>query len=230
MVANGRAVFRSFTSDRDFLPTVKAGAVLVKEQTAVDHLMYFDYLTKVREGVVEEERCTYVVAPNAFMKRTRAFAFPMNTNLTTLFDPILTYLLQSGIVDFLEHRDLPTTKICPLDLQSKDRRLRNSDLMMTYMIMGVGLASAIAVFIIEMILKRYAVKHKLKPLKKFNSKTFTFKDDSMPPPYDSLFGKNSKYRGSKRTVVNGREYWETKMKDGTTRLIPLRTPSALLYQ
>lgn len=61
----------------------------------------------------------------------------------------LSYLIQSGIIKFLEHRDLPSTKICPLDLQSKDRQLRNSDLMMTYFIMVTGLAAAIAVFIGE---------------------------------------------------------------------------------
>lgn len=59
------------------------------------------------------------------------------------------YILQGGIIDFLKTKDLPSTKICPLDLQSKDRQLRNSDLMMTYMIMVTGLAAAIAIFIGE---------------------------------------------------------------------------------
>lgn len=58
-------------------------------------------------------------------------------------------MLQAGIVDYLEHRDLPSTKICPLDLQSKDRQLLNSDLYMTYMIMVTGLSAAVAVFIGE---------------------------------------------------------------------------------
>lgn len=61
----------------------------------------------------------------------------------------LSYLIQSGIIKFLEHRSLPSTRICPLDLQSKDRQLRNTDLMMTYFIMVTGLAAAIAVFIGE---------------------------------------------------------------------------------
>lgn len=50
---------------------------------------------------------------------------------------------------FLKHVDLPSTKICPLDLQSKDRKLRNSDLIMTYMVMGVGSGIALAVFAAE---------------------------------------------------------------------------------
>lgn len=77
------------------------------------------------------------------------FNFYLFSAILIIFRPSLTYLLQSGIVKFLEHRDLPSTKICPLDLQSKDRKLRNSDLTMTYMIMVTGLAAAIAVFVGE---------------------------------------------------------------------------------
>lgn len=58
-------------------------------------------------------------------------------------------IVQAGIIDHLTHKDLPSTKICPLDLQSKDRQLRNSDLVMTYLIMVTGLCAAAAVFIGE---------------------------------------------------------------------------------
>lgn len=58
----------------------------------------------------------------------------------------LTQIFQAGILDFLKRSDLPSTKICPLDLQSKDRKLRNSDLIMTYMVMVAGSATAVAVF------------------------------------------------------------------------------------
>lgn len=60
-----------------------------------------------------------------------------------------TCLLQAGIIDYLETKDLPSTKMCPLDLQSKDRKLRNSDLLMTYMIMIAGLIAAGVVFVVE---------------------------------------------------------------------------------
>ncbi|CAH2063025.1 unnamed protein product, partial [Iphiclides podalirius] len=242
MVANGRAQFRSVTRDQDYLPIVEGGAVLVKEQTAIDHLMYGDYLKKAREGVAEADRCTYVVAPTAFMKKQRAFAYPTNTKIKFLFDAVITNLLQAGIVDYLEHRDLPTTKICPLDLQSKDRQLRNSDLLMTYIIMGVGLAAAAATFIGEVLIKR-SVFVKTKPHegqidKKQNKKKSKVRfndhryDDSRPPPYDSLFGGKSRYKITERTLrktINGREYWVVDAANGT-RLIPVRTPSAFLYR
>ncbi|CAH2234555.1 jg9175 [Pararge aegeria aegeria] len=238
MLLNGRAQFRSLAYDHEFLPMVTGGAVLVKEQTAIDNLMYDDYLRKAREGVEEAERCTYVVAPNAFMKKRRAFAYPKNSTLKILFDTVLSYLIQSGIVKFLEHRDLPSTKICPLDLQSKDRQLRNTDLLMTYFIMITGLAAALAVFIGEVIIKRYIkvevkVEGKGKKLKRHKNKSVKPEryDNSRPPPYDSLFGYH-RYKfneDSKKEIINGREYYVVNTVAGDVRLIPVRTPSAFLY-
>ncbi|XP_050362597.1 glutamate receptor ionotropic, delta-2 [Nymphalis io] len=239
MLVNGRAQFRSVSKNEDFLPMVNGGAVLVKEQTAIDNLMYDDYLRKTREGVAESDRCTYVIAPHAFMKQQRAFAYPKNSTLKTLFDSVLSNLIQSGIVTFLQHQDLPSTKICPLDLQSKDRQLRNSDLLMTYLIMVAGLAAAIAVFIGEIFFKRWITKKKSKgenPKRTKKQRTRGFRlrnyDDTHPPPYDSLFG-NSKYKfhsDSEKRIINGREYYVVHTHNGDTRLIPLRTPSAFLYR
>ncbi|CAG9563300.1 unnamed protein product [Danaus chrysippus] len=149
MILNKRAQVRSVSDNKEFLPMVSGGAVLVKEQTAVDELMYSDYLSKTRKGVPENQRCTYVMAPYPFMKKQRAFAYPKNNTLNILFSTVLKYLLQSGVVDHLERRDLPSTRICPLDLQSKDRQLRNADLMMTYFIIITGLAIASVAFVSE---------------------------------------------------------------------------------
>nr|AZB49414.1 ionotropic receptor 76b [Heortia vitessoides] len=240
MISTGRAEFRSMGSDYDFLPLVQGGAVLVKEQTAIDELMYGDYLQKAREGVAESDRCTYVVAPYSFMTKLRGFAYPKGSKLKKLFDYVLMFVLQAGIIDFLERRDLPSTKICPLDLQSKDRQLRNSDLMMTYMIMVVGLSAAVAIFIGELIIKRYLrvkiTKHnkgKRKKAKFSNKPKFYNYDDSRPPPYEAIFGQNSKFKikdSSKTKIINGREYLVIDAENGDTRLIPVRTPSAFLYR
>lgn len=55
-----------------------------------------------------------------------------------------------------------------------------------------------------------------------------FKDayDLPPPSYQILFGQ----RDAQKKIVNGREYWVIKSMDGETRLIPVRQPSALLFQ
>ncbi|KAL0839781.1 hypothetical protein ABMA28_016419 [Loxostege sticticalis] len=239
MIATGRAEFRSMNSLYEFLPLVSGGAVLVEERIGIDELMYGDYQQKAREGVAEAERCTYVVAPNLFMSKLRGFAYPKNSQLAPLFDTVLTYVLQAGIVDYLEHRDLPSTKICPLDLQSKDRQLLNSDLYMTYMIMVTGLSAAVAVFIGEIMIKRYVIKDS-KPKKPKRKKTKYEKnrhinnyDDTRPPPYDSIFGRSPKIKvndTTKTKIINGREYLVIDAANGDTRLIPLRTPSAFLFR
>ncbi|KAM3968043.1 ionotropic receptor 76b [Aphomia sociella] len=240
MVKNGRAEFRDYSDDYSFLPLVKNGAVLVEDQHVIDHMMYKDYIKKTKEGIAEGERCTYVVAPNAFMTKLRGFAYPKESKFRLLFDGVLDYLLQAGIIKYLQTRDLPSTKMCPLDLQSKDRQLLNSDLMMTYMIMIIGMAAAAAVFIGEIIVKRYLRikirkhdKHKRKKTKFSKNHTVHSYDDSLPPPYDSIFGRrhpNYKIKeGCQSKIINGREYLVVDTTHGDSRLIPVRTPSAFLY-
>lgn len=86
MVAKGRGKFSLSSSDQEYLPLVSGGTVFIQDQTAVDHLMYGDYLKKARENIDENERCTYVVASNPFMKKMRGFAFPQNSTLSVLFN------------------------------------------------------------------------------------------------------------------------------------------------
>jgi hypothetical protein len=44
---------------------------------------------------------------------------------------------------------MPPTEICPLDLRSTERQLRNIDLFATYMVVVIGFFSAIAAFVGE---------------------------------------------------------------------------------
>ncbi|KAH9642457.1 hypothetical protein HF086_007589 [Spodoptera exigua] len=235
MISSGKARFLSVSGDKEFLEYVKKEAVLVKEQTVVDHLMYNDYISK--KDVDESDKCTYVVAPSAFMKKQRAFAYPVGSKLKSLFDPVLTQIFQAGILDFLKRSDLPSTKICPLDLQSKDRKLRNSDLIMTYLVMVAGSATAVAVFGAEIFVKRY-LSGKLNKTKKSKrkkskaGKSSKIHDDSRPPPYDSLFGKNPKFNleTTRMKMINGREYYVFETSNGDKKLIPARAPSSFLYR
>lgn len=47
---------------------------------------------------------------------------------------------------------LPNTQICPLDLGSKERQLRNSDLFMTYVIVAGGFVISAIIFTVELII------------------------------------------------------------------------------
>lgn len=153
--------------------------------------------------------------------------------------------MEAGIIKYRLGDGLPNTEICPHNLNSKERQLRNSDLWTTYKVILVGFGISGAIFIAEVIFRH---RHrfcggKLGSSDKNTSKT---SDDGMnnnnykhqegfskgnyftppPPSYQTLFGQ----RNAQKKIVNGRDYWVYKLKDGDTRLVPVRTPSALLFQ
>lgn len=52
-----------------------------------------------------------------------------------------------------------------------------------------------------------------------------------PPPYHALFQPPFAYNSNaKKKYINGRDYWVIKTATGETTLVPVRTPSALLFQ
>jgi hypothetical protein len=57
--------------------------------------------------------------------------------------------VETGIVKHLLKHDMPPTEICPLNLRSTERQLRNSDLFATYMVVVIGFISAVAAFVGE---------------------------------------------------------------------------------
>jgi hypothetical protein len=54
----------------------------------VEYWIFQDYLTKTKNNVPENERCTYVVTPKSFMVHGIAFAYPKNSSLMGIFDPV----------------------------------------------------------------------------------------------------------------------------------------------
>lgn len=66
-----------------------------------------------------------------------------------LFSNRILNLVESGIVKYKTTYELPANQICPLDLNSNERRLKNSDLQMTYVLAGIGIATATFVFGLE---------------------------------------------------------------------------------
>lgn len=140
--------------------------------------------------------------------------------------------------------NIPDAEICPLNLKSTERKLRNTDLLLTYEIVGTGLAVATCVFLLEILWRQCSKKcnkqrgeARNNPIlvKQFrrNSKTKLDVDFTTPPPsYHALFRPPFAFspdQGVKKNI-NGREYWVLNKSDGFSQLIPLRTPSALLFQ
>lgn len=88
MVMKNRGVFQPIPRDAEFLPFVQDDYVYVRDKPAVEHLMYEDYKNKTKQDVEEKFRCTYVITSKSFMKKPRAFAYPLNSTLYELFDPV----------------------------------------------------------------------------------------------------------------------------------------------
>lgn len=177
----------------------------------------------------------------------------------------LLNLVELGIVKHLASKDVPNAEICPLNLGGTERQLRISDLMMTFYIMIVGFATAIAVFSTELFFKFMNAKNIKQEDWQFNpalkrTKNYDWNNmrDKMksnfgnynltpPPPYASIYNGNNtssssnmsnlsnqpnysnQLHGVKR-LINGRDYLVFKNKNGESQLIPVRAPSATLFQ
>jgi hypothetical protein len=57
--------------------------------------------------------------------------------------------VETGIVKHLLKQGMPPTEICPLNLHSTERQLRNTDLFATYMVVVIGFISAVTAFVGE---------------------------------------------------------------------------------
>ncbi|XP_060530538.1 glutamate receptor U1 [Cylas formicarius] len=152
----GPPKFQIDSTDKDILHSyVSKNFMYIREKTVLDYIMYDDYKEKTKEGVQETQRCTYVVTTFPITTLPRAFAFSPTFKYFDLFDITIQYLIESGIIEFKEKEFLPDTVICPLNLGNKERRLRNSDLTMTYNIVGGGLIVATITFALEFAVHSY---------------------------------------------------------------------------
>lgn len=68
-------------------------------------------------------------------------------------------MVESGIMEHRIQEELPEATICPLNLDSKERQLRNSDLWTTYLIVMSGFATALTVFVAELVWRRCLAPH-----------------------------------------------------------------------
>lgn len=64
-------------------------------------------------------------------------------------DQRLLHLVESGIVKYMIWENLPNAEICPQNLATTERQLRNGDLLMTYQIMIAGFCTSVVVFFTE---------------------------------------------------------------------------------
>ncbi|XP_012062474.1 PREDICTED: glutamate receptor 1 [Atta cephalotes] len=235
----------------DIFNALEKNKLFLGETHYLKTLIFENYINKTRQHLNHRDRCTYVIMPNTIYLINKAFAFPINSTLKKLFNKELITLMASGIMTREKLRKLPIAQVCPLDLRSTERQLSIADLSLTFKVILAGYMIAMIIFVLE-ILINWLVKFykRRKKIGKKSDRTFFCKwkrksNDSLIPqlvyttknqlfdkrniqlpfsniPYDIVQGK--KY------CINGRDYYIVFDRYGDQRLIPIRTPSAFLFQ
>ncbi|XP_020295823.1 glutamate receptor ionotropic, delta-1 [Pseudomyrmex gracilis] len=238
---------------KDIFNAVKNNKLFLGETHYLESLLFENYINKTREQLSYTNRCTYVLMPGALRVINRAFAFPVNSTIVKPINEALMALVETGIIKREKLKNLPLAHICPLDLQSTERRLSFKDLSLTFKLVVIGYAIATIVFILELTLRWGA--NVCKRRKETNSVTLRRpKQRSVfVTPQLVNFTKNNLSDGKrnnlqkisprpmyqtipygiaqgKKQTINGRDYYVVMDRSGDQRLIPIRTPSAFLFQ
>lgn len=118
---------------------------------------------------------------------------------------------------------------------------------MTYEIVGGGFVISAVIFVVELVIRRHKKskpkasvlklpkKHTIEVNLNNNYENFGYvpyssKFVTPPPPYHTLFNPPNMGDHMKKKNFNGRDYWVYDSVSGETKMIPVRTPSALLFQ
>ncbi|KAF5281305.1 hypothetical protein FQR65_LT14766 [Abscondita terminalis] len=206
----------------------KKDYLYIGEKPLVEHIMYQDYLQRARAGLIESERCVFVITTWPVLARERAFVYSHGFKFKDLFDNMLRHLVEGGVVKEKLREDLPKASICPLNLKSIERQLRNTDFLLTYYVISSGFGMSFLSFVLEFFLGLIC-KSTLYTREESPDKV---KADSppLPPAYHTLFGSTFNYEEGEKGKGNGTDYWVVPSERGKSTLVPTRSPSAMLFQ
>lgn len=163
-------------------------------------------------------------------------------------------LVEAGLIKREKLMNLPLAQTCPLDLRSTERQLSFSNLSLTFKVVAAGYIIATIIFILEWTINTYKRRkktgrwcvHMLCCRWKRKSKesvtpqlVYTMKNHSLDKRTTNMqkisprpLYQNSPYDlvPGKKHNINGRDYYIVMDRYGDQRLIPIRTPSAFLFQ
>ncbi|XP_031331816.1 glutamate receptor ionotropic, delta-2 isoform X3 [Photinus pyralis] len=199
----------------------------INDRLILEDMLYNDYMNRTKKDVPESERCVFVITKWPILTIERAFAYKKNFKYKPLFDKILSHLVESGVVKFKMQEHLPKASICPLNLKSIERQLRNTDFLLTYYIISCGFGSSLLSFLVESLIG-YQYKKKLKKAKAVENDDLTSMPP-LPPPYHTLFQEPFNYPFGQKENINGREYWVVPSDRGK-EIVPVRATSAMMFQ
>ncbi|KAJ8675862.1 hypothetical protein QAD02_011648 [Eretmocerus hayati] len=215
-----------------------------------------NYRNKTRENKTSEERCEFVITETNVLPKRRGFAFTRGSLLKKAMDLEIITLVELGLVQHFKLEKLPDAQVCPLNLRTKERRLRTSDLYVTFKVIVWGMVLSIVIFLLEVLTKLLRTILKSNYFQQccggeLNTKaisctdTACTKDESnlwirTPPPMYHLEDDSSSesmtfsFTPRKTYSINGREYYIVTRESGDQRLVPsimpTRPPSAYLFQ
>ncbi|XP_050094606.1 glutamate receptor ionotropic, kainate 2 [Anopheles aquasalis] len=225
LVDKGLVDFTNNINDSDTLAdrVAKHNYVFVRDRPAINHVIYSDYLVRRKINPINERvHCPYATATTPFLKRNRAFGYPLWTEWNRLFDPELLKMVEGGIIKYKLNDRLPKAEICPQNLGGTERQLKNRDLVMTYFVMVTGFVTSIVVFVTELgfrMLNQRKLKEHLRSQQQQHQQQQQYPNarkspterisylghrfvasDSPPPPYAEVFSRHQHGTlGSERT-------------------------------
>lgn len=156
-------------------------------------------------------------------------------------------LVETGIIKREKLMDLPRAEVCPLDLRSTERQLSFNDLSLTFKVVIAGYAIAALVFFGEIMIRssvnsykrrkdtgkwKRRTKESVIPRLVFTKKPLFNKQNNLQKTSPRALYQNIPYGSTqgKKHCINGRDYYVVMDRYGDPRLIPIRTPSAFLFQ
>ena len=157
-------------------------------------------------------------------------------------------MVEAGIIKFKLLEGLPRAEICPQNLGSIERQLKNGDLMTTYYIVMTGFSTGTVVFLTELIFKCLTNRQLWRPSGKkqalhqmqipirlpYANKNF---GNTPPPPYTTLFSRHNNAIEPEWPFrnINGRGYMvvkERKLDENSIPTVALKlknNPNNYLY-
>ncbi|XP_076641719.1 ionotropic receptor 76b isoform X2 [Halictus rubicundus] len=242
----GKGEFKFYEPSKAILKSVGTKKLFLAEAHYLQTLIFEDYVSKTRNRTDHNLRCTYVIMPGSILDTNRAFGFSRGSIIRKPLNQMLIRLVESGIVQQTQQEDLPLAEICPVDLRSTERQLRNTDLLLTYKVVIAGYTIAAIFFLIEIIYSFLAGWVKRKKRQNLRTSRLTAARAAnpmvkhLPPPKQVHFLNEipqANYGNSQHVLtqgeqqlINGRNYYVVVDRGGDRKLIPIRTPSAFLFQ
>ncbi|XP_050530491.1 ionotropic receptor 93a isoform X2 [Daktulosphaira vitifoliae] len=227
---DGNGIFVEDMQLKNVMDFISSGKLLLHDKNWLNFLML-----NIERAITEDKnRCRYVLTTDSYLTRSLSFIYPKNSILPPLFNPIMLSYMESGIIKHLQTKDLPEAVICPLNLGSKERQLRNSDLFTTYSVVVCGFSIAATIFILELISTRTGWYVKANFSRKQSDRQKGVHDEIAyyGIPSKSMYPFSHRQNmESTHLNFNGRETINTKdnfMKDHG--FIPVRIPSSIMFE